>query len=194
MEQLLAISPIDGRYYKYTKSLSKYFSEYSLFRYRLLIEIKYLVQLLDVLKIETKPEEIELIKQIFDDYTPEKCLEIKKIEKQINHDVKAVEYYIKMELSKKKLHKFIRFVHFGLTSHDINNTATPLSIKQCIENDYTLLFKKITKELDIKSQAWKKIVMITRTHGQPAVPSTFGKEIKVFLYRLEKQYNILNNT
>jgi len=195
MDQLLAISPIDGRYFRYTSILKDYFSEYALFKYRLSIEIKYLVNLIKILN----PRDVTIIciipkiEEILTNFSPKECMEIKIIEKKINHDVKAVEYYIKNKLLEKELNDIIPLIHFGLTSQDINNTATPISIKDFIQKPYSELLKTIIKDLNIKSELWKNVVIITRTHGQPATPSTFGKEMKVFSYRIEKQYGILKN-
>jgi len=194
MNELLSVSPIDGRYAKYTSELKNYFSEYSLFKYRLLIELKYLIAFLTVIR----PNKIynfisKKINNIYEDFTVEECLKIKHLENKINHDVKAVEYYIKNKFEMIGLKEFGNFVHFGLTSQDINNTAIPLSIKEFTEDIYYKLTNNILRDLDSKSDKWKEIIFITRTHGQPATPSTFGKEIKVFSYRIKKQYEILKN-
>ena len=204
--KLLAISPIDGRYYKYTSILRNYFSEYAFIKYRLYIEIEYLIFLLenkrvlqsinleDIFNKYSLTEIFRIIKNIYINFNPEECLKIKEIEKKTNHDVKSIEYYIKNKLLEYKLDNLVPFIHFGLTSQDINNTATPLSLKYFINDKYNKILESIIKKLTQKSYNWGSIVMITKTHGQPATPSTLGKEFKVFAYRLEQQMTLLVNT
>ncbi len=185
--QLSNISPIDGRYHKYTKDLSLYFSEYALFYYRLYVEIKYFIALsneLNLIKNDNKLNDIIL------KFNLDECIRIKEIENKINHDVKAVEYYIKEKFQEYGINN-TSFIHFGLTSQDINNTAINLSIRDYMKN---IFIKKINTLLDNISQKtlkWKNITMLSHTHGQPAVPTTLGKEFKVFHYRLSLQYEIL---
>ena len=196
IHNLSCISSIDGRYYNYTKNLNHYFSEFSLFKYRLLIEITYLLYLKDIHLDELKDftdNNCTIIKNIYQNFTLEDCIAIKKIEENINHDVKALEYFIQNKFDTFGLSKFKSFIHFGLTSQDINNNSIILSIKDCIEFTIIPLLETILSNLLKKSQLWNKIIMISHTHGQPAVPTTLGKEIKVFYYRIHKQLELLKN-
>jgi adenylosuccinate lyase len=197
---LLNISVADGRYSNITKPLKHYFSEYAYFRYRLQVEIFYLVDLIDILfcDTETNEEKLEeysnhktLIKSINLNFSVKDCVYIKEIEKKINHDVKSVEYYIREQLNKLSLEQYIPYIHFGLTSQDINNTAIPLMLKGANNTIYIPMLKKIIKDLKTKYEKWKDIVIISKTHGQSAVPTTFGKELNVFAYRLTKQLDKL---
>ncbi|MAK07387.1 MAG: adenylosuccinate lyase, partial [Marinoscillum sp.] len=191
---LKSISPIDGRYRNKTSGFSDYFSEYALIKYRVYIEIKYFLELcnkpiknLDSLSKKNKSD----INNIYKNFNIEDAKKIKKIESKINHDVKAVEYFIKENLDDLNLSKYKEFVHFGLTSQDINNTAIPLMIKDSLSNtiskSYTILMQGLNK-ISLKTY---DIPMIARTHGQPATPTTFGKEIKVYESRLKNQINTL---
>jgi len=189
MEQLINVSSIDGRYNKYTKSLNELFSEYGLFKYRLYIEINYYIFLLKFLNIKCNHDKIL---KIYEDFNVEECLEIKAIELKINHDVKAVEYYIKQKFQELEILN-CNYIHFGLTSQDINNTAISLSIKHYLTDFYYSKMEKILSILNSKSNEWKNIIMLSRTHGQSAVPTTLGKEIKVFSYRIEKQLKHLKH-
>jgi adenylosuccinate lyase len=194
--QLACISPIDGRYYTKTKELRPYFSEYGFFSYRLNIEISYLCDLLNMLmnKGYIKLNDISSIKNIATEFSMDECIKIKNFEKNINHDVKAIEYYIRDKLTELKLSQYNSFIHFGLTSQDINNTALPLMIRGAIENTYDSSIENIMKTLSKKIAEWKDVVIISKTHGQPATPTTFGKELRVFTYRIQKQLTMLNNT
>lgn len=196
MDYILNISPIDGRYARNTQELNQYFSEYAFFKYRTKIEIEYFIFLHKLAINDLKYlsiEQINNIRLIYDNFLPETCLKIKEFEKITNHDVKSVEYYLKQEFENLKLEKYTQFIHFGLTSQDINNTSITLMIKDSI-NDIILPFlDTILHELLIRSNDWIDIIMLTRTHGQSAVPSTLGKEIQVFHYRLTKQIKILKN-
>ena len=196
IDNLLCISPIDGRYHNYTKELNNYFSEFALFKYRLLFEISYFLYLKEIDLNELKELDINNctnIRSIYDDFTLDDCIMIKNIEKKIKHDVKAVEYFIQNKFDNLELSKFKSFIHFGLTSQDINNNSITLSIKECIE--YTIIPKleNILSMLLEKTVLWNNVIMISRTHGQPAVPTTFGKEIKVFYYRIKKQLDLLKS-
>lgn len=196
IDNLLCISPIDGRYHNYTKELNNYFSEFALFKYRLFFEISYFLYLKDIglnqLKDIDKNDYIN-IGSIYDNFTLDDCIIIKNIEKKINHDVKAVEYFIQNKFDTFGLSKYKSFIHFGLTSQDINNNSITLSIKECIH--YTIIPKlqNILSILLEKTILWNNVIMISRTHGQPAVPTTLGKEIKVFYYRIHKQLDLLKN-
>jgi adenylosuccinate lyase len=194
--QLACISPIDGRYYSKTKELRPYFSEYGFFSYRLNVEISYLYHLLLMLmsKGYIVQDNILDIKKIATEFSMEECIKIKNIEKTINHDVKAIEYYIRSKMNEFKLSQYNSFIHFGLTSQDINNTALPLTIKGAIENTYNPSIVSVINKLNKKIAKWKDVVIISKTHGQPATPTTFGKELRVYTYRLQKQLDMLNST
>ena len=182
------ISPIDGRYNRYTDSLRKYFSEYALFKYRVQFEIEYFIYL-KTLKL---PElsinyDVNNLRKIYQKFEEKDCIKIKNIEKKINHDVKAVEYFLHEKFHDIGLSEYIQFIHFGLTSQDINNNSVTLSLKECIENEIIPLIEEILSNLIEKCNEWVDFKMISHTHGQPAVPTTMGKEIQVFHYRITKQ-------
>ena len=191
---LKAISPIDGRYNNKTSELSNYFSEYALMKYRILVEIEYFVELskTNIINLQTLSDKNkEDIQSISHNFNLDDAVKIKKIENEINHDVKAVEYFIKMKFDELKLSKYKEFIHFGLTSQDINNTALPLMIKDSLDKVIVNLYEKLLQNLNQISSSFKNISMISRTHGQPATPTTFGKEIKVFEKRLHIQLKSL---
>ena len=190
---ILNVSPIDGRYYEKTKCLNNYFSEYGLIKYRLLIEIKYLIYFIDIIKIKITNAQLKSINDIIYNFNHREALIIKEYELKCNHDVKAIEYYIREKLNEVNMSFLNCYIHFGLTSQDINNMAITLSIKEFIYNIYVVKLKEIIKFIENQSINWKNIVMISKTHGQPAVPTTLGKEFKVFSYRLEKQLKLLND-
>jgi adenylosuccinate lyase len=194
--QLACVSPIDGRYYNKTKDLRVYFSEYAFFRYRLHVETVYLNSFLEKMFEEKllDPQDISSIKLIFTEFSLEECVKIKGYEKAVNHDVKAIEYYMREKLKEYGLSHFNSFIHFGLTSQDINNTALPLMINHCIENVYKSSIQIILSSLNKKIDSWKDITIISKTHGQPATPTTFGKELRVYTYRIDKQLKLLDNT
>ena len=190
LSPLNAISPIDGRYRGKTKSLSNFFSEEALIQYRVRVEIEYFIALCEI----PLPQLEQLNTAIFEDlrsiykhFSEEDAMEIKEIEKTTNHDVKAVEYFIKKEFDKLDLGKYKEFIHFGLTSQDINNTAIPLSIKEALHKVYLPHLEEVLEALSELSEACAKIPMLSRTHGQPASPTLLGKEIAVFSHRLEIQ-------
>lgn len=191
MTPLTAISPIDGRYHSKTKSLVPYFSEEALIKYRVRVEIEYFISLsilpLPQLK-EVDPKVFKELRSIYENFGAEDAIEIKRIEETTNHDVKAVEYFIKEKFRKLKLDNFLEFIHFGLTSQDINNTAIPLSLKEALDNIYAGEFEKILQKLKTLSKEWEKVPLLARTHGQPASPTRLGKELDVFIVRLEAQY------
>ena len=189
---ILNISPIDGRYNEKTLILKNYFSEYGLIKYRLLIEIKYLIYFLDIININITNDQLKSINDIIYNFNHNEALILKEYEKKCNHDVKALEYYIREKLNKLNISYLNCYIHFGLTSQDINNMAITLSIKEFIYNIYIVKLKEIINFINTLSTNWKNIVIISKTHGQPAVPTTLGKEFKVFSYRLEKQLKLLN--
>ena len=193
---LLCVSPIDGRYHEYTACLIDYFSEFALFKYRLLFEIGYFLHLKDIGLKELQNitnADCLIIRSIYESFTIEDCITIKNIEKKIKHDVKAVEYFIQKKFDILGLTQYKSFIHFALTSQDINNNSLTLSIKECVEDLIIPLLEIILQNLLDKSKLWENITMISRTHGQPAVPTTLGKEIKVFHYRIKKQLELLKN-
>ena len=189
-----AISPIDGRYSDKCNPLSDYFSEFALIKYRVFVEIQYFTELANIplpqLK-ELTDNDKKNIENISKKFSTEDALRVKNIEKDINHDVKAVEYFIKEEFDKINLSKYKEFIHFGLTSQDINNTAVPLMLKDSIKKVIMPSFVKVQKLINTMSKSLKNIPMIARTHGQPATPTTFGKEFNVFEERLINQIETL---
>ncbi|MBM3159784.1 MAG: adenylosuccinate lyase [Bacteroidetes bacterium] len=196
LTNLTAISPVDGRYHSTTECLSPYFSEFGLMRYRVLVEVEYFISLsfqgLDELP-ELSSAQIDALRNIYINFREEDANWIKNSEKITNHDVKAVEYFLKNKLEALQLQDLSEFIHFGLTSQDINNTAIPLSIKEVINDVYLPLLDKIIRKLTELSIEWKDIPMLAKTHGQPASPTRLGKEIYVFAERLNKQKEHLLN-
>ena len=192
---LTAISPVDGRYWDKTINLSAYFSEYALFKYRVWVEIEYFISLSESgvpqLTTVNKPEIKNDLRKIYQSFSPEDASRIKTIEKTTNHDVKAVEYFLKETFEKLQLGNYKEFIHFGLTSQDINNTAIPLSIKDALEATYFPVLNSLLETLKQYATDWKAIPMLARTHGQPASPTRLGKEIQVFASRLEQQIRLL---
>lgn len=193
LSALTAISPIDGRYRQQVQHLDQYFSEFALIRYRVLIEIEYFIALSNKKFFSLKPQQQKTLRKIYQQFTPEQAQEIKSIEKITNHDVKAVEYFIKRELDNLKLDKLKEWVHFGLTSQDINNTAIPLFWKESLENEYLPPIATLVLQLKKMASTWKDIPLLARTHGQPASPTRLGKEIMVFAERLEQQLQLLQS-
>ena len=191
LNKFSAISPIDGRYYDKTNSLSKYFSESALIKYRVYVEIKYLIELDSILDL--KIPNILKLQDIYKNFNENDVLEVKEIEKETNHDVKAVEYFLKNKLEYHNLSEYKEYVHFGLTSQDINNTAIPLMIKNWLQNEYFLEIYSLLKNLKNLSKEWKDVPMLSYTHGQPASPTRLGKELMVFIERLENQIKELSN-
>ena len=193
---LNAISPIDGRYSSKTSELNKFFSEKALMKYRLLVEIEYFIGLCEFDIPELKnfdQSKFELLRKIYLDFSNDDASIIKKIENTTNHDVKAIEYFLKDKFEDLNLSKFVEFIHFGLTSQDINNTAIPLSLKDMLEQVYYNSIELILSSLEQISNEWKDIPMIARTHGQPASPTKLGKEIKVFIIRINEQLKLLRD-
>ena len=193
LNTLNAISPVDGRYFESVQSLSAYFSEYGLIRYRVQVEIEYLLSLSAVLSELTDfpAHQISEVRKIYKLFSEKDALEVKEIEKTTNHDVKAVEYFIKNRFEAMNLGYLKEFIHFGLTSQDINNTAIPLSLKDFIQKEYLPKLEDVVRDLNLFSKEWKDIPMLARTHGQPASPTRLGKELAVFSARIEKQLSLL---
>jgi adenylosuccinate lyase len=190
LDPLSAISPVDGRYRGKTKSLSTFFSEEALIKYRVRVEIEYFISLCELPLPQLSnfnSSFFEDLRSIYKNFSKEDAMEIKEIEKTTNHDVKAVEYFIKIEFDKLGLQKYKEFVHFGLTSQDINNTSIPLSIKEAIHEEYLPNLEEILVTFSELSYKYKDIPMLSRTHGQAASPTLLGKEIAVFSKRLETQ-------
>jgi adenylosuccinate lyase len=195
MTSLYAISPIDGRYHSKVSALGLYFSEAALIKYRVKVEIEYFIALCEVpipqLKTIT-PNLFESLRNIYLNFSEADALQIKDIEKTTNHDVKAVEYFIKEQFDQLGLSNYKEFIHFGLTSQDINNTAIPLSIKDALNDVYLPELQQLIDVLKQLSKEWTHIPMLARTHGQPASPTRLGKEIEVFVVRMEAQMVLLN--
>lgn len=193
---LNAISPIDGRYRNKVNILAPYFSEEALIKYRVLVEIEYFISLCEIPLPQLKNVDVNIfddLRAIYKDFSSEDALAIKKIESVTNHDVKAVEYFIKEKFDGFGLSEFKEFIHFGLTSQDINNTAIPLSIKEAMNDVYVPEYFNVLNKLKALTKDWASIPMLARTHGQPASPTRLGKEIEVFVVRLEEQFNLLND-
>lgn len=196
LTELNAISPIDGRYRSKTVSLSPYFSEEALIRYRVLVEVEYFIALceLPLPQLATvSKSSFDSLREIYNNFSAIDAKRIKEIEKTTNHDVKAVEYFIKEAFDNLGLSAYKEFIHFGLTSQDINNTAIPLSTKEAFEDVYLPLVITLVNRLKELSIEWQNIPMLARTHGQPASPTRLGKEIAVFVERLEEQLRLLFN-
>jgi adenylosuccinate lyase len=194
MNPLDAISPIDGRYSSKTKSLKRYFSEHALIKYRVRVEIEYFIALCELPLPQLKDVDKSLypsLRSIYLDLTIKDAEHIKSIEKVTNHDVKAVEYFIKERMDLLNLKTSKEFIHFGLTSQDINNTAVPLSLLEAIHEVYIPELEKVIAMIDNKAKEWAEVPMLARTHGQPASPTRLGKEFEVFVVRLKEQLNQL---
>ncbi len=196
LNKLTAISPIDGRYREKVKELAGYFSEYGLIKYRIRSEVEYFIALCNIplpqLK-EFKAENYKLLRSLYQDLSVSDASRVKDIERATNHDVKAVEYYLKEKFNEFDLGEWSEFIHLGLTSQDINNTAIPLSVKDYSEQVFFPLLGKMISELNSLADEWKDIPMLARTHGQPATPTKLGKEIMVFVKRLEVQFEQLKS-
>lgn len=196
LSALNAISPIDGRYRSKVNELAPYFSEEALIKYRVLVEIEYFIALCEIPlpQLESVDNGVfEDLRGIYKNFSSEDALAIKKIESVTNHDVKAVEYFIKEKFDALNLSAYKEFIHFGLTSQDINNTAIPLSIKEAMNDVYVPEYLIVLEKLKTLSKDWAHIPMLARTHGQPASPTRLGKEIEVFVVRLQEQFNLLND-
>ena len=197
LDALTAVSPIDGRYRSKTECLADYFSEYALIRYRVRVEIEYFITLceLPLPQLESFNSALfEQLRDIYRNFDETSAARVKEIEKTTNHDVKAVEYFIKEEFDKiGGLDDYKEFIHFGLTSQDINNTSVPLSIKEALEEVYYPQVEELIAQLQEYADEWKDIPMLAKTHGQPASPTRLGKEIEVYVYRLSEQIASLRN-
>lgn len=196
LHPLNAISPIDGRYRHKVSDLSAYFSESALMKYRVQVEIEYFISLceLPLPQLESVPATVfEALRSVYLDFSHEDALEIKAIEATTNHDVKAVEYFLKEKFKAFELGPYSEFIHFGLTSQDINNTAIPMLLKAAINNTYVPLYSKLRNKLQALAAQWDNVPMLAHTHGQPASPTILGKEIAVFATRLGEQFNLLND-
>lgn len=196
LDTLTAISPIDGRYRNKTEELANYFSEYALIKYRVLVEVEYFIALCELPLPQLKninhtifPE----LRKIVTNFTEEDATHIKEIESITNHDVKAVEYFIKEKFDVLHLEEYKEFIHFGLTSQDINNTSIPLSLKEALENVYYPLLDELINLLQSRAEEWEEVSMLAKTHGQPASPTRLGKEIMVFVSRLKNQVNLVKS-
>ncbi|HMM16650.1 MAG TPA: adenylosuccinate lyase [Petrimonas sp.] len=194
LDELSAISPIDGRYRDKTRELALYFSEYALIKYRTQVEVEYFIALCELgispLDKVEKPV-FGVLRKMAEDFSEQDAQRIKEIEKVTNHDVKAVEYFLKEKFDELHLDAFKEFIHFGLTSQDINNTATPMMWKEALQNTYIPQLEELTALIGKFAEEWKEVPMLARTHGQPASPTRLGKEIQVFEYRLRNQTEVL---
>lgn len=196
LTQLTAISPVDGRYRSKCERLDEYFSEFALIRYRVKVEVEYFIALCRIPLPQLEgitPSTFDDLRAIYRDFSVEDAARIKDIESITNHDVKAVEYFLKEEFDRLGLQSYKEFIHFGLTSQDINNTAVPMSVADALREVYIPAVEKLVKQLDEYAEEWKEIPMLARTHGQPATPTRLGKEIAVFSYRLKGQLTLLRN-
>lgn len=191
LDILTAVSPIDGRYRSKTEPLAPYFSEYALMKYRVRVEIEYFITLceLPLPQLAGFPQELfGTLRSFYKDFSEADAARVKEIESVTNHDVKAIEYFIKEQFDKVGgLDSYKEFIHFGLTSQDINNTSFPLMLKEAVEEAYLPLLQELIDQLNAYAEEWKDIPMLAKTHGQPASPTRLGKEVKVFAYRLERQ-------
>lgn len=195
LDSLNAISPIDGRYRRQLEDLAAYFSEQALIRYRIRVEIEYFIALCELPLPElasVDTNKFRALRAIYLDFASEDALEVKEIEKTTNHDVKAVEYFIKKKFEVLGLSEFKEFIHFGLTSQDINNTAIPLSMKEAMGNVYVPAYNELMDILREMAANWSDVPMLARTHGQPASPTRLGKEFEVFVKRFEEQFDLLD--
>ena len=189
-----AISPIDGRYRNIVQVLSNYFSEFALIKYRLKVEIEYFIRLCELPLPQLKGlhnDQFKALRNIYENFTEADAMKIKRIEAVTNHDVKAVEYFLKEHFDSLNLISYKEFIHFGLTSQDINNTSIPLSIKEALDNVLTPKIEEVKTTLSHLAQQNQQVSMLARTHGQPASPTRLGKEIEVFVVRLDEQLRLL---
>lgn len=192
LTNLTAISPIDGRYRKQVQFLEEYFSEYALIKYRVFVEIEYFIFLADKKFFKLSAKSREQLKKVSDNFSLDEAQQIKQIEATTNHDVKAVEYFLKEQLDKAGAGELKEWIHFGLTSQDINNTSIPLSWKNCMEHDFLPAIVNLEKKLRQFANEWRNVPMLARTHGQPASPTILGKELMVFVERLKNQVQLFS--
>ena len=195
LTSLTAISPIDGRYRSKAEQLDQYFSEFALIRYRVKVEIEYFIALCQIPlpQLSNVPQsQFEALRNIYINFSIDDATHIKEIESITNHDVKAVEYFLKEKFDSMEMHQYKEFIHFGLTSQDINNTSIPMSIKDALHNTYMPLIENMVSILEKYADDWNNIPMLAKTHGQPASPTRLGKEIRVFAYRLRQQLQLLS--
>jgi adenylosuccinate lyase len=196
LSSLTAVTPIDGRYYNNTNELSAFFSEFALIKYRVRVEVEYFIALSEsgIAQLQQFDKTLnEKLRDIYRNFSEEDAIWIKNTEKVTNHDVKAVEYFLKDQFERLGLQDYLEFIHFGLTSQDINNTAIPLSWKEAINESYTPAIGELLHELKSLAASWSDIPMLARTHGQPASPTRLGKEFYVFIERIERQLQLLNH-
>lgn len=191
MSEMMAISPIDGRYRFITKDLSEYFSEYALTKYRVIIEVKWLIKLFNVLQVPASEEAITSLNKIIDNFSSKEAQKVKIIESTTKHDVKAVEYYLRNKLAEYNLDQYCNYIHFACTSEDINNLAYNLMIKEGLENIFIPNAEKLIDTIAEKANEWRNVPMLGHTHGQAATPTTVGKELAVFVYRWKSILNLL---
>ncbi len=197
LTQLTAISPVDGRYRSKCENLDNYFSEFALIRYRVKVEIEYFIALCSIPLPQLKEFDRELfpaLRAIYEGFTSADAMEVKQTESVTNHDVKAVEYFIKSRFDKLGIERYKEFIHFGLTSQDINNTSFPMMVADALKECYLPLLRETIGQLRLRQEEWADIPMLARTHGQPASPTRLGKEFGVFVYRLEEQLAALEAT
>ena len=194
LSPLTAISPVDGRYRSKTEKYAEYFSEFALIRFRVMVEVEYFISLCEIplKQLQSVPKDcFDKLRAVYIHFQESDAEKIKEIEQTTNHDVKAVEYFLKQQFDLLGLSDYKEFIHFGLTSQDINNTAVPVSIKKALEDVYYPEMENLLKKMRELAEEWKDIPMLARTHGQPASPTRLGKEIMVFVYRLDKQLSLL---
>ena len=197
LSTLNAISPVDGRYRRHTEPLAPLLSEWGLIRHRVEVEIRYFIDLVELplpQLADFPSDKLNALKGLYENFTEENASRIKDIESITNHDVKAVEYWIKEQMEEMGFQKWSEFVHFGLTSQDVNNTAIPLSLKRATEDVYLPILDEVISKLEELSAEWKSVPMLARTHGQAASPVTLGKEIMVFIERVQIQRDAIANS
>lgn len=196
LNKLTAISPVDGRYRDKTEKLADYFSEQALIRYRILVEVEYFIALCEIPLPQLKgvdPEKFDSLRALYRDFSAADAERVKEIESVTNHDVKAIEYIVKEKMDTLGLERYKEFVHFGLTSQDINNTAIPLSLKEALTAVYYPAIEQVRDKLTVFAEQWQAVPMLARTHGQPASPTSLGKEFMVYVERIEKQLAMLHD-
>jgi len=197
LSSLTAISPVDGRYRSKCERLDEYFSEFGLIRYRVKVEVEYFIALAELPLPQLEgiaPATLESLRDIYRNFSLDDAKSIKTIEQTTNHDVKAVEYFLKQQFDQRGLEKYKEFIHFGLTSQDINNTAVPMSVLGALEDVYMPALQELCTKLENLSDEWSDVALLAHTHGQPASPTRLGKELEVYLYRISEQCDLLSKT